>query len=289
VLWQRVSRFIYNAFNEPRWPPGETPSEWVRFSIQAISSLSAPQGLVQFTHDWLFPNSEGLDEASRAWAQALFMRGADRGGQHSGSLAGLFQPFGEPAEGRVSFASDPAFLSAYPYSGDRGQKLVDSLFCLWVEPEPGPSSDLDVPDGMTRRERYEELVAPANCMACHKYVDPLGFSLERFDASGAYRELDNGVPIDTTGTYDADPDLGLGPFQFTGIADLAPQLSSSPLVARCVADKAFQYVMTQAYPNGVPAVFPEELDFVTCRFAESGHDGLALLEAIVDTPAFLLE
>src|SRR5690606_23666546 len=38
------------------------------------------------------------------------------------------------------------------------------------------------------------LVDPA-CAACHKLMDPIGFTLENFDLVGRWREMDNGQPI----------------------------------------------------------------------------------------------
>ena len=34
---------------------------------------------------------------------------------------------------------------------------------------------------------------------CHGIINPLGFTLEHFDAVGRYRERDNGKPIDSSG------------------------------------------------------------------------------------------
>ena len=36
------------------------------------------------------------------------------------------------------------------------------------------------------------------CSACHRIMDPVGFSLENFDALGAWRTKDNGADIDPT-------------------------------------------------------------------------------------------
>ena len=41
-------------------------------------------------------------------------------------------------------------------------------------------------------------------MACHSSINPLGFSLESFDAVGRWRETDNGKPVDTTGDFQGD-------------------------------------------------------------------------------------
>jgi hypothetical protein len=37
------------------------------------------------------------------------------------------------------------------------------------------------------------------CAACHKIMDPIGFSLENFDLIGRYRASDGGIPIDASG------------------------------------------------------------------------------------------
>ncbi|HEY6343823.1 MAG TPA: DUF1592 domain-containing protein [Bryobacteraceae bacterium] len=48
------------------------------------------------------------------------------------------------------------------------------------------------------------------CASCHKILDPLGFSLENFDAIGQWRTSDAGTPIDATGQL-ADGTLVDGP------------------------------------------------------------------------------
>jgi hypothetical protein len=37
------------------------------------------------------------------------------------------------------------------------------------------------------------------CASCHKIMDPIGFSLENFDAVGHWRTTDDGLPIDPVG------------------------------------------------------------------------------------------
>jgi hypothetical protein len=50
------------------------------------------------------------------------------------------------------------------------------------------------------RERMEAHRADAVCAGCHKVMDPIGFSLENFDAIGRWRASDDGVRIDPSGT-----------------------------------------------------------------------------------------
>ena len=37
------------------------------------------------------------------------------------------------------------------------------------------------------------------CATCHQIFEPIGLALENFDAVGAWRTQDEGVPIDATG------------------------------------------------------------------------------------------
>ncbi len=57
------------------------------------------------------------------------------------------------------------------------------------------------------RERLESHRANPACGACHNIMDPLGFSLENFDAVGAWRAKDSGFPIDPSGTLFDGTDL----------------------------------------------------------------------------------
>jgi hypothetical protein len=50
------------------------------------------------------------------------------------------------------------------------------------------------------RERMEEHRKNPACAGCHKIMDPIGFSFENFDAIGQWRDSDEGVKIDPSGT-----------------------------------------------------------------------------------------
>ena len=49
------------------------------------------------------------------------------------------------------------------------------------------------------REKMEAHRNNPVCAACHKIMDPIGFSLENFDLTGKWRSTDGGVPIDASG------------------------------------------------------------------------------------------
>ena len=87
----------------------------------------------------------------------------------------------------------------------RGKWIMDNLLGA---PPPAPPANVpplkdrkDLGKPMSMRERMEEHRANPVCATCHKMMDPLGFSLENFDAVGAYRARDGRVAIDASGTY----------------------------------------------------------------------------------------
>jgi len=49
------------------------------------------------------------------------------------------------------------------------------------------------------RQQMEMHRAVEPCATCHKIMDPIGFSLENFDAVGQWRTLDDGQPINPAG------------------------------------------------------------------------------------------
>jgi hypothetical protein len=50
----------------------------------------------------------------------------------------------------------------------------------------------------TMRERMVEHRVRADCVQCHRLMDPIGFALENFDAIGLWRSHDEGSPIDAS-------------------------------------------------------------------------------------------
>jgi hypothetical protein len=54
---------------------------------------------------------------------------------------------------------------------------------------------------MTMREKISEMTRSSNCMTCHETINPLGFTLENFDAAGRYRKNENNRPILTESDF----------------------------------------------------------------------------------------
>ena len=82
----------------------------------------------------------------------------------------------------------------------RGKWLLENIFGT---PPPPPPADVPAlpergADGehATVRERLEAHRRSPACAGCHASIDPLGFTLESFDATGAWRAVDEGAAID---------------------------------------------------------------------------------------------
>jgi hypothetical protein len=54
---------------------------------------------------------------------------------------------------------------------------------------------------LTTRERMEIHRANPTCNACHRFMDPIGLSLDNFDVTARLRMRENGSPLDTRGDF----------------------------------------------------------------------------------------
>jgi hypothetical protein len=85
----------------------------------------------------------------------------------------------------------------------RGKWVMEVLLGV---PPPPPLPDVpalkensEIAKALSVRERLEEHRKNPVCATCHKMMDPIGFSLENFDAVGAWRIKDSGFPVDASG------------------------------------------------------------------------------------------
>ncbi len=86
----------------------------------------------------------------------------------------------------------------------RGKWLLENILGTPVPPPPpGVPALAENHSGLrprSVRERMEEHRKNPACAGCHNIMDPLGFSLENFDAVGAWRvRSESGAPIDASG------------------------------------------------------------------------------------------
>jgi len=85
----------------------------------------------------------------------------------------------------------------------RGNWVLKNLLGAPAPPPPENVPALEdqkvISEHLTVRERLSMHRAAASCARCHNLMDPVGFSLENFDAVGRWRQRDAGKPVDARG------------------------------------------------------------------------------------------
>jgi hypothetical protein len=108
----------------------------------------------------------------------------------------------------------------------RGKWILEN-FLGTPPPPPLPNvpalKDNTVSATLSVRERLAEHRSNSTCASCHNLMDPVGFSLENFDAVGRWRTVEEGQPIDVSGGL---PDGS----KFTGVSGLEQGLLHRPEV-----------------------------------------------------------
>jgi mono/diheme cytochrome c family protein len=82
----------------------------------------------------------------------------------------------------------------------RGKWILDNL--LNQSPPAAPPGVPELEKGPlqgTLRQRMEQHRVDPACAGCHQLMDPLGFALENYDATGKWRTTEEGAPIDASG------------------------------------------------------------------------------------------
>lgn len=162
----------------------------------------------------------------------------------------------------------------------RGAFIAEHIVCKPPpSPPPGvPSLASATEEGTwtTNRERYELATSGGNCAVCHDAFNAYGYALEAFDAIGARRDLDHGVPVDTSVEL---PDH----HHVDGAAELMRHLAGQRDVGDCFVDHFFRFATRGTAHTPRDREVLEELkeDF-------AAHDGdlLELLLAFVTSDTF---
>ena len=162
----------------------------------------------------------------------------------------------------------------------RGHWVLESLLGT-----PPPAPPADVPglpergaDGAPAsvRARLEQHRQNAVCATCHAPMDPLGFALENFDATGGWRETESGAPVNSSAVL---PDGT----QFQGPAGLRNFLvGQHHQFVTALTEKLFAYALGRRI---------EYYDLPTVRSvvrdaASNEYQPSAIISAIVKSPAF---
>jgi hypothetical protein len=161
----------------------------------------------------------------------------------------------------------------------RGKWVLENL--LGAAPPPPPDDipalkEDDLGTAASLRQRLEQHRSDPACSACHSQMDPIGFGLENFDASGAWRLKDGNFDVDSSGTL---PDGR----SFTGAQGLKQiLLSQSHAFTQNFTEKLLTYALGRGIERSDRALVGQ----LSGTVAQQKYRFSSLVTAIVNSPAF---
>jgi hypothetical protein len=186
---------------------------------------------------------------------------------------------------RAGVLTHPYLMADFAYTGasspiHRGVFLARGVLGRTLRPPQDAFTPLpeDLHPTLTTRERVALQTKGENCQACHGLINPLGFTLENFDAVGRYRDKDNGRPVDATGTYTTRSGDSV---TFHGAREMAEFLVRTEEVQAAFAERLFHHLAQQP----VQAYGPGSLEKLRAGFAASGFNVRKLAVDIAVTAA----
>jgi Protein of unknown function (DUF1588)/Protein of unknown function (DUF1585)/Protein of unknown function (DUF1592) len=163
---------------------------------------------------------------------------------------------GSPRGGLLGHAS---ILTVTSYANrtspvQRGKWILENLLGMPPPPPPPNVPPLKESQGaggrvLSVRERMIEHRANPVCASCHAIMDPIGLSVENFDAIGHWRATEGAAPVDASGGF---PDGST----FTGVGGLRNALLQRPeLFVSTLTEKLLTYALGRGLEhNDAPAV-----------------------------------
>lgn len=162
----------------------------------------------------------------------------------------------------------------------RGKWILEQI--LGTPPPPPPPDVPPLPEQRkvnqtaSLRQRLEQHRAQADCAGCHAKMDPLGFALENFDATGAWRDQDGKFPIDASGKLTNGT-------AFSGPRELKQILKGNKNFVRSVTNN----MMTYALGRGLEYYDHCATDEIIKKAGQQGNRFSALVVGIVTSDPFL--
>jgi hypothetical protein len=163
----------------------------------------------------------------------------------------------------------------------RGKFVREQLLCQTISPPPQNIVITPPPvmPGVSTRELFQMHAVVEPCKSCHALMDPIGFGFEHYDGVGRWRSVDQGQPVDATGTMSSSDVNG----SFDGAVDLAHKLAQSQDVSNCVAVEWFRYAMGRGETSDDAC----SLQKLQQGFSTNQGNIRDLLVAVTQTDAFL--
>jgi hypothetical protein len=161
----------------------------------------------------------------------------------------------------------------------RGKWVLENILGTPPPPPPAqvpPLKDNTVAANLSVRKRLAAHRANAACARCHNLIDPVGFSLENFDAVGRWRDIEEGTPVDASGGL---PDGS----EFQGVDGLEKALLKRPeIFVGTMADK----LVTYALGRGVEHFDAPAIRKIVCNAKADGYRFSSLILGIVNSTPF---
>jgi hypothetical protein len=193
-----------------------------------------------------------------------------------------------PQDQRSGILTHAAFLASEAHTTNgspplRGVAILDSLLCDRPGPPPAnantstPTNDSGMP--RTNRQLFEQRTAPADCQGCHLRINGVGYGLEAYDSTGAYRTTDNGLSVDASGALMGTDVDGA----FNGGIELSRKLADSKQVQYCAVRNWYRY----AYGRNEATEDWCKLDALYDGLQSKGGDIRELLVQLVTSYEFM--
>lgn len=234
--------------------------------------------------------SEAADFRQLLLADSLYLNG--RLASHYNATLPADAPFQKvqlPAGERAGALTHPYLMAGFAYTATsspihRGVFVSRNLLGRALRPPPIAVSPLaaDVHEGLTTRERIALQTQAELCMSCHSMINPLGFTLENYDAIGRYRTEEAGRKIDSSGSYRTRTGEVV---QFGGMRDLAEFLANSDEAHAAFVEQMFHHVVKQP----IRAFGSQEFPHLRQSFAEQQFNIRKLVVEIVASTALVAE
>ncbi len=164
----------------------------------------------------------------------------------------------------------------------RGKWVRNRLFCQEIA-DPPPNVNADVPPAGTggvvcKKDRYREHSTLAACASCHTQMDPIGFGLEQYDRTGAFRAVEAEHPECTIAGDGALAGVGA----FNGPGGLGALLVQSSSFESCVVKQVFRFTQGRRELGSDLGL----LQHLGHAFKDSGRHFDEVLLALVTHPTF---
>ncbi len=162
----------------------------------------------------------------------------------------------------------------------RGKWVLEQLLCS-EPPPPPPNVEATLSnDNMatTLREKLEQHRADPSCAGCHKLMDPIGLSLEKFDGIGKFREMDNGYMIDDSGEL-------IDGTRFKGVEELSNVVVTDPRYHRCFLEKLYIFALGRGNQRNDECI----LDDLEQKIAVNGFKINDFILGIIESDAFVMQ